>query len=149
MTEPLDREQFTRWLEVETGNVESYEGLRSVPTEYVRFLGSKYAWLSENDYDREAFEVIVLILRVVEHILDPAERTEQSYWACRGMAVTCSFLGLWQASIEGYDRAICIGDDGGYALIEAVYLGPGGPGSAAQYQPADHRELARIIHAGS
>lgn len=144
MTEPLDREQFTRWLEVETGNVESYEGLRSVPTEYVRFLGSKYAWLSENDYDREAFEVIVLILRVVEHILDPAERTEQSYWACRGMAVTCSFLGLWQASIEGYDRAICIGDDGGYALIEAVYLGPGGPGSAAQYQPADHRELGSM-----
>ena len=144
MPEPLDRQQFARWLEVEERNVESYEGLRSVPTEYVRFLGSKYAWLSKNDHDREAFEVIVLILRVVEYITDPAERADQSYWACRGMAATCSFLGLWRASIEGYNRAISVGEGGAYALIEASYHGPGGPGSAAQYQPADHRELGSM-----
>lgn len=144
MPETLDRQQFARWLEVEERNVESYEGLRSVPTEYVRFLGSKYAWLSKNDHDREAFEVIVLILRVVEYIGDPAERTDQSYWACRGMAATCSFLGLWRASIEGYNRAISVGEGGAYALIEASHRGPGGPGSAAQYQPADHRELGSM-----
>ena len=144
MRERLDRDQFARWLAVEQGNVESYEGLGTVPTEYVRFLGGKYAWLNKNDHDREAFEVIVLILRVVEYIPDPAERTRQAYWACRGMAATCSFLGLWRASMEGYNRAISIGGEGAYALIEASYRGPGGPGSAAQYQPADHRELGSM-----
>lgn len=144
MLEPLDRDQFARWLAVEQGNVDSYVGLGNAPAEYVRYLGGKYAWLSKNDHDREAFEVIVLILRVVEYIGDPAERTRQSYWACRGMAATCSFLGLWRASIEGYNRAISIGEGGAYALIEASYRGPGGPGSAAQYQPADHRELGSM-----
>lgn len=144
MPEALDRRQFARWLEVEEGNVESYESLGTVPAEYVGFLVGKYAWLSKNDYNREAFEVIVLILRVVEYIPDPADRAKQSYWACRGMAVTCSFLGLWQASIEGYERAISIGKGGAYSLVEASYGGPGGPGSAAQYRPADHRELGSM-----
>jgi tetratricopeptide (TPR) repeat protein len=144
MIESLDRQQFAHWLTVEEGTVESYEDLRSAPTEYVLYLGSKYAWLSENDYDREAFEVIVLILRIVEYIPDLADRAKQSYWACRGMAVTCSFLGLWQDSIEGYERAIHIGEDGAYPLIEASYRGPGGAGSGAQYQPADHRELGSM-----
>ena len=144
MPEALDRRQFARWLEVEEGNVESYESLGTVPAEYAQFLGGKYAWLSQNDHDREAFEVIVLILRVVELIADPDERARQSYWACRGMAATSSFLGLWRASIEGYERAISVGQGGAYPLIEASYRGPGGRGSAAQYRPADHRELGSM-----
>ena len=144
MPEAMDRQQFARWLEVEEGNVESYESLGTVPAEYAQFLGGKYAWLSQNDHDREAFEVIVLILRVVELIADPDERARQSYWACRGMAATSSFLGLWRASIEGYERAISVGQGGAYPLIEASYRGPGGRGSAAQYRPADHRELGSM-----
>ena len=144
MPEELDRQQFARWLGVEEGNVESYESLRTVPAEYVHYLDDKYRWLSHNDYDREAFEVIVLILRVVEYLNNPVERAKQSYWACRYMAVTCSFLGLWQASIQGYERAISIGDEDDYTIIETSYDGPGGSESAAEYRPADHRELGSM-----
>lgn len=108
----IDPDLFARALAVQRAEMEAHVRGGDVPPDYVRYLGSVYEGLRERGCNREALEIVRLILRGVGYVAGPAERVELSYAAWRRAAITSSFLGLWQESIEAYKEAIRFGEIG-------------------------------------
>lgn len=141
VTDALDRNQFSRWLRVERENMDVYVRLGDVPPDYLRYLGGKYEWLNERDYNKEAYEIVFLALEGLDYISNPTDRKELSYRVWRSKAVTGGFFGSWQESIDAYEKAISFGEQGGYSRAAELSTKPD---SVAQYEPGNYRELGSL-----
>lgn len=141
MTGVLDRDQFTRWLNVEHENMSAYVRLGDVPPDYLRYLGGRYEWLNEHDHHEEAYKIVLLMLKGIDNISNPIDRKELSYRAWRTKAITGSFFGSWRESIDAYERAISFGEAGGYKRVAQLSEKPH---SVAQYEPGNYRELGSL-----
>lgn len=128
---PEGRAELTRWLGEQRQLIKK-QRRSGVDPGLIERIGDRYQWLEDRYYHPEALEVIEVGFEALRYVKQPVARQGLGYRVWRSKAVTSNWLGRYGDSIEAYERAVELGEQGAYAREKP------------QFAPGNRRELGSM-----
>lgn len=124
-----ERAELSRWLEEQRRAIKKQRKSGRVAPELIEQLGHRYQELEDRYCNEEALEVIEVAFEGLRYVKQPKANQSLSYRAWRSKALTSGWLGRYGETIEGYEKAVALGEKGAYA------------NEKPQFDPGNRREL--------